>query len=91
MNTRSFIKSLALLSGAAVGCPGIFIPKLEPVRWKVRKLMMADIERACGMHEKWKPLIYEQYYVMFDLHANSFIHTWTREAMEDYMRRNCIA
>jgi hypothetical protein len=32
---RSFFRSLALLSGAAVGCPGIFIPKFEPVRWRV--------------------------------------------------------
>jgi len=33
---RSFFKSLALLGAAAVGCPGIFIPKFEPVRWKVQ-------------------------------------------------------
>ena len=32
---RSFFKSLALLGAAAAGCPGVFIPKLEPVRWKV--------------------------------------------------------
>jgi hypothetical protein len=31
---RSFFKSLALLGAAAVGCPGIFIPKFEPVKWK---------------------------------------------------------
>lgn len=31
---RSFFKSLALIGAAAVGCPGIFIPKFEPVRWK---------------------------------------------------------
>lgn len=35
MNTRSFFKSLAMLSaGAAIAGPGIFIPKFEPVRWK---------------------------------------------------------
>lgn len=30
---RSFFKSLAMIGAAAVGCPGIFIPKPEPVRW----------------------------------------------------------
>lgn len=34
MNRRSFFKSLALL-GAAASAPAIFIPKLEPVRWKI--------------------------------------------------------
>ena len=35
MNTRrSFFKSLAILSAAAAGCPGVFIPKFEPVKWK---------------------------------------------------------
>jgi len=37
MNTRSFFKSLALLTAGAAVAPGIFIPKLEPVRWKVAK------------------------------------------------------
>lgn len=32
---RSFFKSLMLLGAAAAGCPGIFIPKFEPVKWKV--------------------------------------------------------
>ena len=32
---RSFFKSLAMLGAAAAGCPGIFVPKFEPVRWKV--------------------------------------------------------
>jgi len=30
---RGFFKSLALIGAAAVGCPGIFIPKFEPVKW----------------------------------------------------------
>lgn len=35
MNSRrSFFKSLAMLGAAAVGAPGIFIPKFEPVKWK---------------------------------------------------------
>ena len=34
MNKRSFFKSLAII-GAATVAPGIFIPKFEPVRWKV--------------------------------------------------------
>lgn len=34
---RSFFKSLALIGAAAAGCPRIFIPKLEPVRWKRSK------------------------------------------------------
>jgi hypothetical protein len=35
MNRRGFFKSLALLAGAASVSPQIFIPKFEPVRWKV--------------------------------------------------------
>lgn len=34
MNRRSFFKSLAVLATGAVIAPQIFIPKLEPVRWK---------------------------------------------------------
>ncbi len=33
-NRRSFFKSLSLIGSAAIGCPGIFIPKFEPIRWK---------------------------------------------------------
>jgi len=36
VNQRSFFKSLALLGAAAVGWPGVFVPKFEPVRWKAR-------------------------------------------------------
>ncbi len=36
MNTRSFFKSLALITAGAVVAPGLFIPKLEPARWKIR-------------------------------------------------------
>lgn len=32
---RSFFRSLGLLAGAASVSPTIFIPKFEPVRWKV--------------------------------------------------------
>jgi len=36
MNTRrNFFRSLAALAGAASISPQIFIPKFEPVRWKV--------------------------------------------------------
>lgn len=31
---RSFFRSLAILGAAAAGCPWIFVPKFEPVRWK---------------------------------------------------------
>lgn len=34
MNRRGFFKSLAALTAAA-SAPGIFIPKFDPVRWKV--------------------------------------------------------
>ena len=37
MNTRHFFKSLALLAAGAAVSPGIFIPKFEPVRWKVTR------------------------------------------------------
>jgi len=54
-NRRSFFKSLALISGAAVGCPGIFIPKFEPVRWKVQPKYL-----PCGFaaYDIPKPLIF---------------------------------
>ena len=56
MNSRrSFFKSLALLGAAAAGCPGLFIPKLEPVRWKViappRGWFMAEYKYAFTMHD----------------------------------------
>ena len=35
MNRRGFFKSLALLGAAAAVAPGVFVPKFEPVRWKV--------------------------------------------------------
>ena len=39
MNTRrNFFRSLAALAGAASISPQIFIPKFEPVRWKVAAL-----------------------------------------------------
>ncbi len=39
MNKRSFFKSLALLTaGAVMAPPGLFIPKLEPVKWKRSQL-----------------------------------------------------
>ena len=36
MNRRSFFSSLAAFAGAASLSPNIFIPKFEPVKWKVR-------------------------------------------------------
>lgn len=39
-NRRSFFKSLALLGAAAASCPGIFIPKFEPVKWKVKPAVL---------------------------------------------------
>lgn len=35
MQRRSFFKSLAVMAGAASASPLIFIPKFEPVKWKV--------------------------------------------------------
>lgn len=35
MNRRGFFRSLVLLAGAASVSPTIFIPKFEPVKWKV--------------------------------------------------------
>ena len=35
MNRRSFFRSLALVGAAASLSPDIFIPKFEPVKWKV--------------------------------------------------------
>lgn len=35
MNRRGFFSKLAILAGAASCSPQIFLPKFEPVRWKV--------------------------------------------------------
>lgn len=35
MHRRNFFRSLALIAGASSVCPNIFIPKFEPVKWKV--------------------------------------------------------
>lgn len=37
MNRRSFFKSLALIAGAAAAAPQVFVPKFEPVHWRVIK------------------------------------------------------
>lgn len=37
MNSRSFFKSLAMLTAGAAVAPGIFIPKFEPVKWKLTR------------------------------------------------------
>src|SRR5262245_59537421 len=42
---RSFFRSLALIGAGAATCPGIFIPKFEPVRWKrpsIQKIVIFD-------------------------------------------------
>lgn len=52
---RYFFKSLAMLGAAAVGCPGIFIPKFQPVKWKVSQSIAnthwTDPKRVFG---KWQ-------------------------------------
>lgn len=36
MNSRrSFLKSVALIASAASVCPNVFVPKFEPVKWKI--------------------------------------------------------
>jgi len=36
-NRRGFFKSLGLIAAGSAGFPGIFIPKFEPVKWKVAR------------------------------------------------------
>lgn len=51
---RSFFKSLALLATGASLSPHIFIPKFEPVKWKVVKVespLPYDFRRYLG---EWK-------------------------------------
>jgi hypothetical protein len=36
LSRRSFFRSLALIGAGVTAAPGIFIPKLEPVVWKVQ-------------------------------------------------------
>lgn len=38
MNRRGFFSSLGVLLGTAAVAPSIFIPKLEPVVWKVQRI-----------------------------------------------------
>lgn len=47
MNSRrSFFKSLAMLGASAVGAPGIFIPKFEPVKWKALSPVNANFHEV---------------------------------------------
>lgn len=55
---RSFFKSISLIGAAAVGCPGIFIPKLEPVHWK------GDPRQR--LNPNWVNAPYEWYFVYLD-------------------------
>lgn len=54
MNKRSFFKSLALLAAGAAVAPGIFVPKFEPVRWKVTRPLP---------NPEWVKAEYEVYYI----------------------------
>jgi hypothetical protein len=53
MNRRGFFKSLALLAGAASVSPQIFIPKFEPVRWKVINPQSYPF-RAKELYGEWR-------------------------------------
>lgn len=55
-NRRSFFKSLALLASGAAVAPGIFVPKFEPVRWKVTPSYTFDPPNYFG---KWRWVLYE--------------------------------
>jgi hypothetical protein len=53
MNRRSFFRSLALLSSAAVAAPNIFLPKFEPVRWRIlqAKTLVVNLEWLDARYE----------------------------------------
>jgi len=67
---RSFFKSLALIGSAAAGCPGIFIPKFEPVRWKsisriipitpFAEIIIGGEVFLLDQTGKWNPVLPEQ-------------------------------
>ena len=76
MNTRSFFKSLALLTAGAATCPGIFIPKFEPVVWKVCAAPCRDFEgefdnmmRGIGPNED-EPSFMEEDWSLVPHHVN---------------------
>lgn len=51
-NRRGFFKSLGLIAAGAVGCPGIFIPKFEPVVWKPERkvILWTRAEYRCYIY-----------------------------------------
>jgi hypothetical protein len=54
MNRRSFFSSVGALIGAASLSPNIFIPKLDPVKWKVGKRIT---------NPEWFAAQYECYFI----------------------------
>src|SRR5262245_8894826 len=87
MNSRrSFFKSLALIGAGAVAAPGIFIPKFEPVHWKVARppmrhgLYYAEFRYTIlPMQPKYDPFIFargQQFYALDHLTDHGI---WVRE------------
>jgi len=59
-NRRSFFRSLALIGSAAAGCPGLFIPKFEPVKWK------RSISPESIVNPQWEYADYKVYFIEND-------------------------
>lgn len=57
MNRRGFFSRFAVLAAAASLSPTVFIPKFEPVRWKVKRYTKAVI------NPDWVTARYQFYYV----------------------------
>lgn len=66
MNRRGFFKSLALIGAAASVSPHIFIPKFEPVKWKVwtpprRGFFIAEFKAAIApLHTEFGEMIWHK-------------------------------
>ena len=56
MNRRKFFNSFGVLIGAASLSPSIFIPKFEPVKWKVQT------KEICVINPDWLNAPYEIYF-----------------------------
>lgn len=67
MNRRSFFSSLAALAGAASLSPNIFIPKFEPVKWKVPRKWIRNPDWVMA---EYRMIIYsgQPYYDKMILH-----------------------
>jgi hypothetical protein len=81
MHRRNFFRSLALLAGATSVCPNIFIPKFEPVKWKVIHYTSASPSQGLfvinSFFGTWEWKIEDQWAIVANPETCNYFNLWT--------------